>query len=33
MVPGAGAAELRAIDAKAVVVVDPFSSGALLAKR
>lgn len=27
------AAEMRARDAKAVVVVDPFSSGALLAKR
>lgn len=30
---GAAALEVRAPDAKAVVVVDPFSSGALLAKR
>lgn len=30
---GAAAVEVRAPDAKAVVVVDPFSSGALLAKR
>lgn len=33
MAPEIAAAKVRARDAKAVVVVDPFSSGALLAKR
>lgn len=33
MAPEVAAAAVRARDAKAVVVVDPFSSGALLAQR
>ncbi|CAN0142498.1 unnamed protein product, partial [Ectocarpus sp. 4 AP-2014] len=33
MAPEIAAAKVRARDAKAVVIVDPFSSGALLAKR